>query len=52
MAITKNVAKGEGIARIILGIILIIWGCFLAGFWIPLSIVVGVFLVITAFVGY
>lgn len=50
MAIRKNVAKGE--ARIILGAILVIWGLSLSGFWKPISIVVGGFFVITAFVGY
>ena len=52
MAITKNVARREGILRIILGFILILLGFFLAGFWKPLSIVVGGFLVLTAIVGY
>ena len=52
MAITKNVGRGEGILRVILGVILIILGFFLAGFWKPLSIVVGVLLVLTAIVGH
>ena len=52
MAIAKNVAKSEGIVRIVVGVILIVWGFFLSGFWQPLSIVVGAFLLITAFVGY
>jgi len=52
MAITKNVARGEGILRIILGLILILYGFFLAGFWKPLFFVVGGLLVLTAIVGY
>ena len=52
MAITKNVARGEGILRVILGLILILFGIFLAGFWKPLSIVVGGSLVLTVIVGY
>jgi hypothetical protein len=52
MAIAKNVAKGEGIGRIILGVLLIVWGFSVSGFWQPVFIVVGASLLITAFVGY
>jgi predicted phage tail protein len=52
MAITRNVARGEGIFRIVLGVILILFGFFLAGFWMPLSIVIGGLLVLTGIVGY
>jgi len=52
MAINKNVAKGERVIRIILGIILVLWGFSLSGFWRPASIVVGVLLLLTAFIGY
>ncbi len=52
MAITKNVAKVERLVRIILGIILIILGFLLTGFWRPASIIVGVLLLLTAFIGY
>ncbi len=52
MAITKNVPKLERVIRIILGVALIPLGFSLIGFWKPLSVVVGVFLVLTAFVGY
>ncbi len=52
MAINKNVAKVERVIRIILGIILIFWGFSLTGFWRPASIVVGVLLLATAFIGY
>jgi hypothetical protein len=52
MAIAKNVGKGEGIFRAIIGVILILSGFFLAGFWRPLSILVGAILILTAIVGY
>jgi hypothetical protein len=52
MAISKNVGKGERVARIILGAILIPAGFSLAGLWKPLSIVLGAFLILTSFVGY
>lgn len=52
MAITKNVASVERLVRIILGIILILLGFLLTGFWRPASIVVGVLLLLTAFIGY
>jgi hypothetical protein len=52
MAISKNVAKVERVIRIVLGIILILWGFSLSGFWRPASIVVGVLLMLTAFIGY
>ena len=52
MAITKNVAKDEKVVRIILGIILVPLGFFLTGFWKPVSIVAGAWLILTAFVGY
>jgi hypothetical protein len=52
MAITKNVPKIERVIRIILGIALIPLGFTVTGLWMPLSIVVGVSLMLTAFVGY
>ncbi len=52
MVITNNVVRGERILRVILGVMLILFGFFLAGFWKPLSIVVGGLLVLTAIVGY
>ena len=52
MAISKNVAKVERVIRIILGMILVLWGLSLSGLWRPASIVVGVLLLLTAFVGY
>ncbi len=52
MAIIKNIAKVEKLVRIISGIILIPLGFVLTGFWKPVSIAVGAWLVVTAFVGY
>jgi len=53
MAITKNVTNRlEMIARIILGIILVVLGLSLNGFLRPASIVVGIFLLLTSFAGY
>jgi len=52
MAITRNMGRGEGILRGILGIILILFGFFLTGFWKPLFIVVGCLFALTAIVGY
>lgn len=52
MAFTKNVGGGEGILRACLGIILVIFGLFLSGFWMLLSIVVGGSLALTAIIGY
>ena len=52
MAIRKNVPKIERVIRIIIGVALIPLGFSLIGFWKPLSIVVVVLLVLTAFVGY
>ncbi len=52
MVITNNVVRGERILRVILGVMLILFGFFLAGFWKLLSIVVGGLLVLTAIVGY
>ncbi len=52
MSIVKNLAKGERAVRIILGGILIVGGLFLAGWWKPLSILIGVCLVASAFAGY
>ncbi|MFB0507055.1 MAG: YgaP-like transmembrane domain [Thermodesulfobacteriota bacterium] len=52
MAFAKNVGRGEGILRAVLGIIIILCGFFLSGFWKPLSIVVGGILALTAIIGY
>jgi predicted phage tail protein len=48
----KNVGRGEGILRVVLGIILIVSGFFLSGFWMLLSVVVGGILTLTAIIGY
>ena len=52
MAVTRNMERGEGILRVIIGAILFVLGFFLTGFWKPISIVVGGLLVLTAVVGY
>ncbi len=52
MAITRNVGRGEGIVRVILGVILIILGFFLTGFLKPISIIVGGIVILTAIVGH
>jgi hypothetical protein len=52
MSFAKNVAKGEKVVRVILGILLAVLGFFLTGFWRPALIVVGVLFLLTAFVGY
>lgn len=52
MAVTRNVKRGEGILRVIIGAFLIVFGFFLTGFWKPISVVVGGLLVLTAIVGY
>ena len=52
MAEVKNLAQHERIIRAILGVILIIVGLLLPGFWKPLSIVLGLCFIFTAFVAY
>lgn len=52
MAITGNVPRIERVIRTVLAVTLILLGVSLTGFWKPLSIIAGVFLVFTAFVGY
>jgi hypothetical protein len=52
MAVVKNLARAERIIRAILGVVLIVVGFYLHGFWKPLSYVVGLLLLFTAFVAY
>jgi len=52
MAEVKNLAQNERIIRVILGVILIIVGFLLPGFLKPLSMVLGLCLLYTAFVAY
>jgi len=52
MADVKNLAQNERTIRVILGGILIIVGFLLPGFWKPLSLVLGLCLLYTAFVAY
>jgi hypothetical protein len=52
MAIARNVGKVERIVRIIIGVVLMLLGFVLTGFWGPAALVVGAVLVLTALVGY
>jgi hypothetical protein len=52
MATVKNLPKTERIIRTILGIVLIIVGFYVHGFWKPLSLVLGLCFLFTAFVAY
>jgi predicted phage tail protein len=52
MVTVKNLTKDERIVRTILGGILIVVSFFLHGFWRPLSLVVGLILLFTAFAAY
>jgi hypothetical protein len=52
MDIRKNVGKGEGPIRIIVGSVLIPFGFFLKGLWKPVFILVGLSLILTPFIGY
>lgn len=52
MAMVKNVAGVERIVRAVPGIVLIAVGFLLPALWKPLSIIIGVCLVASAFAGY
>lgn len=52
MAVVKNLARAERTIRAILGVVLIVAAFYLHGFWRPLSLVVGVLFLFTAFVAY
>jgi hypothetical protein len=52
MATIKNLVGSERIIRAILGVIFIVLGFFLHGFWRPLSSVVGLIILFTALVAY
>lgn len=52
MAVAKNVARSEKVVRIVIGVILVALGFLFTGFWKPLSIAAGCFLLVTAFVEY
>ena len=52
MAVGKNVVKREKAVRIVIGFVLIAVGFWVTGFWRPVSICLGAFLLGTAFVGY
>jgi hypothetical protein len=52
MASVKNLQRTERIIRTILGIVLIFVGFYAHGFWKPLSLVLGLCFLFTAFVAY
>ena len=52
MATVKNLPRTERIIRAILGVILIIVGFFVHGFWKPLSLVLGLCFLFTAYIAY
>ncbi len=52
MAEAKNLAQNERIIRAIVGGVLIVVGFLVPGFWKPLSLVVGLCFLFTAFVAY
>ncbi|NIO05426.1 MAG: DUF2892 domain-containing protein [Proteobacteria bacterium] len=52
MANTTNVSTRERGVRIVLAVILIPLGFFLAGYWKPISIVLGCFFLLTALIRY
>ena len=52
MSDVKNLAQNERIIRVILGVVLIVVGFLLPGFWKPLSLVLGLCFLYTAFVAY
>ena len=52
MAEVKNLVKGERILRIILGVILIIVGFYVHGFWKLLFLILGFCFLVTASIAY
>ena len=52
MADVQNLARYERIIRVILGVVLIIVGFYVHGFWKPLSLVLGLCFLFTAFIAY
>jgi hypothetical protein len=52
MAEVTNLAKNERIIRIILGVVLIIVGFALHGFWKPLLLFLGLCFLFTAYISY
>ena len=52
MTFAKNLGRIEQGLRILLGGVLVVVGFFLPSFWRPVFIVIGILLVLTAFVGY
>ena len=52
MADVQNLARNERIIRVIVGVILIIVGFYVPGFWKPLSLVLGLGFLFTAYIAY
>ena len=52
MGVTRNIGKAERVVRVVIGIILIAVGFALSGVWKPISIVVGIGLMLTSLMGY
>jgi len=52
MNIVKNLGNAERAVRALAGVILVVGGFFVTGYWKPLAIVVGAGLMFTAAVGY
>ncbi len=52
MADVQNLVRNERIIRAILGCVLIIVGFYLPGFWKPLSLILGLCFLFTAYIAY
>ena len=52
MADVQNLVRNERIIRAIVGGVLIIVGFYLPGFWKPLSLVLGLSFLFTAYIAY
>jgi hypothetical protein len=52
MADVQNLVRNERIIRVILGGVLIIVGFLVPGFWKPLSLVLGLCFLFTAYIAY
>jgi hypothetical protein len=52
MADAQNLARNERIIRVIVGVVLILVGFFVPGFWKPLSLVLGLCFLFTAYIAY
>ena len=52
MADVQNLVRNERVIRAIVGVVLIIVGFFVHGFWKPLSLVLGLCFLFTAYIAY